>query len=104
MNLANCTPRDIALSIHLLSRCSFTPTRRHWNDIKHILCYLRETTNMGLFYSRESNLQLLGYVDVEYLSDAHKVRSQIGYVFNCNGTVICNGSHIIKSFRNICNS
>ena len=29
MYLANCTPRDIALSIHLLSQCSFTPTRRH---------------------------------------------------------------------------
>ena len=43
---------------------------------------------MGLFYSRESNIPLLGYVDAEYLSDAHKVRSQIRYVFNCNGTTI----------------
>ena len=54
MYLANCTPRDIALSIYLLSRCSFTPTQRHWNGIKHIFRYLRGTTDMGLFYSRES--------------------------------------------------
>ena len=43
---------------------------------------------MGLFYSKESKLQLLGYVDVGYLSDPHKVRSQTMYVFHCNGTAI----------------
>ena len=43
---------------------------------------------MGLFYSRESKQQLLGYVDAGYLSDPHKGRSQTGYVFNCNGIAI----------------
>ena len=43
---------------------------------------------MGLFYSRESKQQLLGYADVGYLSDPHKGRSQTGYVFNYNGTAI----------------
>ena len=75
MYLTNCTPLDIALFINLLAQCSSTPIRRHWNDIKHILRYLRETTNMGIFYLRESKLQLLGYVDAEYLSNPHKVRS-----------------------------
>ncbi|KAL6337693.1 hypothetical protein AAG906_037286 [Vitis piasezkii] len=60
----------------------------NWNNIKHILCYLRGTTNMSLFYSRESKQQLLGYADAGYLSDPHKGRSQTGYVFNCNGTII----------------
>ena len=43
---------------------------------------------MSLFYSKEFKQQLFGYVDSRYLSDPHKARSQIGYVFNCNGTVI----------------
>ena len=43
---------------------------------------------MSLFYSRESKQQLLGYADAGYLLDPHKGRSQIGYVFNCNGTAI----------------
>ena len=43
---------------------------------------------MSLFYLNELKLQLFGYVDAGYLSDPHKARSQIGYVFNCNGTVI----------------
>ena len=43
---------------------------------------------MGLFYSKESKHQLLGYADVGYLLDPHKAKSQIGYMFTCNGTAI----------------
>ena len=88
MYLANCTRPDIAFFVNLLARYSFAQTRRHWNGIKHILRYLRGTTDISLFYSRESKQQLLRYVDAGYFSDPHKGRSQTGYVFNCNGTVI----------------
>ena len=43
---------------------------------------------MGLFYSKESKQQLLGYADARYISDPHKAKSQTGYVFNCNGTIV----------------
>ena len=62
--LANCTCSNISFSINLLARYNSAPTRRHWNGIRHILHYLRETTYMGLFYLRESKQQLLGYADV----------------------------------------
>jgi hypothetical protein len=61
MYLANCTRPDIAFSVNLLARYSFAPTRRHWNGVKHVLRYLRGTTNMGLFYPKGSNSQLVGY-------------------------------------------
>ena len=75
MYLATCTRPDIAFPVNLLSRYSSAPTRRHWNGIKHILRYLKETYDMGLFYSKESKQQLLGYADAGYLSDPHKARS-----------------------------
>ena len=75
MYLVNCTHSDITFSINLLARYSFAPTRRHWNGIKHMLHYLHKTTNMDLFYSRESKQQLLGYADARYLSNPHKGRS-----------------------------
>ena len=78
----------LLLIVNLLARYSSAPTRRHWNGIKHVLRYLRGTTDMGLFYSNELKQKLLGYVDVGYLSDPHKARSQSGYVFNYNVTVI----------------
>ena len=63
MYLANCTHSDIAFSVNLLATYSSALTRRHWNGIKHILRYLRGTTDMSLFYSRESKQQLFGYAN-----------------------------------------
>ena len=88
MYLATCTRSDIAFPVNLLARYSSAPTRRHWNGIKHILRYLKGTSDMGLFYSKESKQQLLGYADLGYLLDPHKARSQTGYVFRCNRAAI----------------
>ncbi|XP_073049637.1 secreted RxLR effector protein 161-like [Primulina eburnea] len=86
--LSNCTRPDIAFSVNLLARYSSSPTRRHWNGVKHIFRYLRDTTNMRLFYSKKSNLSLIGYADAGYLSDPHQAKSQTGYVFTRGGTAI----------------
>ena len=55
MYLANCTRLNIAFAINLLVRFSSSPTRRHWNDIKHVFRYLRRTTNFCLFISEDQN-------------------------------------------------
>ena len=43
MYLANYTRLDITFSVNLLARYNSTPTKRHWNGIKHVLRYLRGT-------------------------------------------------------------
>ena len=88
MYLANCTRPDIAFSVNLLARYSSAPTLRHWKGVKHLLRYLRGTSDMGLFYSKVPKPELLGYTDAGYLSDPHKARSQSGYVFTCGNIVI----------------
>ncbi|KAK9150854.1 hypothetical protein Syun_009163 [Stephania yunnanensis] len=88
MYLANCTRPDIAFVVNLLARYSSSPTRRHWNGVKHIFRYLRGTSDMGLFYSRGVKLNLQGYADAGFLSDPHKARSQTGYVFTCGNTAV----------------
>jgi hypothetical protein len=55
MYLANCTRFDIVFLVNLLARYSLAPTRRHWNGVKHVLRYLRGTTDMRLFYPKGSN-------------------------------------------------
>ena len=76
MYLANYTRLDIAFSVNLLARYSSTPTKRHWNEIKHVLIYLCGTCDMGLFYSKTLEPQFFGYTDAGYLSDPHKAQSQ----------------------------
>ena len=88
MYLANYTRPDISFSVNLLARYNSAPTKRHWNGIKHILRYLRGTSDIGLFYSKTMEPQLLGYADAGYLSDPHKARSQTGYIFTYENTVI----------------
>ena len=88
MYLANCTRPDIAFSVNLLARYSSAPTLRHWNGVKHLLRYLRGTSDMGIFYSKVPKLELLGYTDAGYLSVPHKTRSQSGYVFTCGNAAI----------------
>jgi hypothetical protein len=88
MYLANRTRPDIAFLVNLLARYSSAPTRRHWNGVKHVLRYLRGTTNMGLFYSRCSNSQLVRYADASFLSDPLKGRSQTGYLLTYRNTTI----------------
>ena len=88
MYLTNCTRPNIAFPVNLLARYSFAPTQRHWNGVKHVLHYLRGMIDMGLFYPHCSNPQLVGYVDVGYLSDSHKGRSQTGYLFTYGNSAI----------------
>ena len=88
MYLSNTTRSDIAFAINLLARYNSSSTRRHWNGIKHILRYLKGTTDMDLFYSNSCSPNLVGYADAGYLSVPHKARSQTCYVFICGGTAI----------------
>ena len=88
MYLANGTRPDIAFAVNLLARFSSAPTKRHWNGIKRILRYLRGTIDLGLYFQKKQDLNIIGYTDAGYLSDPHNALSQTGYVFLSGGTAI----------------
>ncbi|KAL0402608.1 UNVERIFIED_CONTAM: Retrovirus-related Pol polyprotein from transposon TNT 1-94 [Sesamum latifolium] len=91
MYLANNTRPDIAFSVNLLARYRSTPTKRHWNGVKHMLHYLRGTSDMELYFERHEDAKatnLVGYSDAGYLSDPHKAISQSGYVYMYGRTAI----------------
>lgn len=71
MYLANYTCPDISFYVNLLTRYSFSPTQRYWNEVKHILRYHRGTIDMGLFYSRVHKLELVSYANANYLLDPY---------------------------------
>ena len=60
MYLATCTSPDIAFPVNLLTRYSFSPTQRHWNDIKHILRYLKGTSDMGSSIQKNQSNKIQG--------------------------------------------
>ena len=81
MYLANCTWPNIAFAVNLLARFSAKPTKWHWNGVKHILQYLKGTEDLELIYEVGEDSNVKGYVDVGYLSDPHKKKSQTCNVF-----------------------
>ena len=88
MYLTNSTRPDIAFVANLLARHSAEPTKCHWVGVKIVLRYLNGTRDLGLFYSKNQDLILLGYTDAGYLSDPHNGRSQTCFVFLQGGTTI----------------
>ena len=75
MHLANCTWPDIAFVVNFLARHSAAPTKRHWTGVKHILRYVNGTRDLVLFFQRNPDSNMIGYIDVGYLSDPHNGRS-----------------------------
>jgi len=67
MYMLNYTPLDITFAINLLTTYSSSPTQIYFNGMKHILCYLRGTIYIDLFYSKKFKSNLIGYIDAGYL-------------------------------------
>jgi hypothetical protein len=88
MYLANCTRPNIAFAVNLLARFNAKPTKRHWNDVKHILRYIKGTEDLRLFYKVGEDSNIKGYVDACYLFDPLKGKSQTCYVFLRQGATI----------------
>jgi hypothetical protein len=88
MYLANSTRSDIAFPVNLLARHSAAPTKRHYTGVKNIFRYLNGAKDLGLFFQRNADSNMIGYTDAGYLSDLHNARSQTGYVFlHCGATI-----------------
>jgi hypothetical protein len=61
----------------------------HWNVVKGILKYLRNTKDMDLVYGgNEEDLSIKGYVDASFDNDPDDSKSQTGYVFMLNGGAV----------------
>jgi len=67
MYLANNTRPNIEFVVNLLARHSAAPTKRHWVGIKMVFRCHNGTRDLGLFYSRNQDLVLLGYTNAGYL-------------------------------------
>jgi hypothetical protein len=83
------TRPDVSLALSLTTRYQSNLGISHWNVVKDILKYLRNTKDMVLVYcGNEEELSIKGYVDASFDTDPDKSMSQTGYVFILNGGVV----------------
>jgi hypothetical protein len=75
------TRPDITFVVSLISRYMEHPTEMHLQAAKRVLRYVKGTSNLGVFYKKEGNQELLGYTDSDYAGDQNDRKSTSGYVF-----------------------
>ena len=46
---------DLIFSVNLLSCFAHNPGKTHWNAIKHVLAYIKETIDYGITYKADSD-------------------------------------------------
>ncbi|GKB08801.1 hypothetical protein Tco_0837113 [Tanacetum coccineum] len=57
---------DIAFVTFVCARYQARPTKKHLKEVKRIFRYLRQSINMGLWYSKDSGFELIAYADADH--------------------------------------
>lgn len=58
---------DIVFSVGLCACFQTKPKESHLTVVKHIFRYIIDTTNVGLWYKKNLNLDLIAYCDYAYV-------------------------------------
>jgi hypothetical protein len=77
----NTTRPDIAFATQQLSQFMHAPTTVHYNAACRVLRYLKNNPGQGLFFSRDSTMQLIGYSDADWAGCMDTRKSISGYCF-----------------------
>lgn len=64
MYLVNTRP-EMCYAINQISQAMAKPTKLYWKVAKHVLRYLRGTTQYGLWYRKIEGEKLQGFTDVD---------------------------------------
>jgi hypothetical protein len=83
------TRPDIATAVGDCCRYVENPGRAHWQALKRIMRYLRGTPTASLVYSKDSEADLVCYVDADWAGDVDTRRSTTGYLFILCGAPVC---------------
>nr|GEX75824.1 retrovirus-related Pol polyprotein from transposon TNT 1-94 [Tanacetum cinerariifolium] len=54
------------------------PTEKHLKEVKRIFHYLRGTANTGLWYTKDSGFELIGFLDADYAGCKETFKSTSG--------------------------
>ncbi|GKB73262.1 hypothetical protein Tco_0934674 [Tanacetum coccineum] len=58
--------QDIVFETFICARYQARPTEKHLKEVKRIFRYLRQSINMGLWYSKDSGFELIVYADADH--------------------------------------
>eukprot|EP00253_Pinus_taeda_P003049 PITA_03049 len=87
MYLVNTRP-DLCFVVNQLSQATVQPTKPFWKAAKHVLRYLRGTTQYGLWYKQTEGVKLQGFMDADWAGSPLDRKSTSGGIFNLGSTAV----------------
>ena len=82
------TRPDIAYAVGIVSKFMHRPQVEHMVAVLRILRYLKGTSNKGVFYAKNDNLDLIGYTDADWAGDRDDRKSTSGYFTLVGGNLV----------------
>lgn len=79
--LATSSRPDISFAVNQVSRFLNNWTDEHWQAVKRIIRYLKQTVNYKIVYSKTAKIEVKGYTDADYAGCIETRKSTSGYVF-----------------------
>ena len=87
MYLVNPRP-DICYAVKNLSQAMVKPTKLFWKVGKHVLRYLKGTSEYGLWYKQMDAVKLHGFTDVDWAGNPMEKNRTSGGVFSIISTIV----------------
>jgi hypothetical protein len=75
-------------AVNQLSQAMVRPTKLFWKETKHVLWYLRGTTQFGLWYRWTEGVKLCGFTDADWVGSPSDRKSTSGGIFSVGSTVV----------------
>lgn len=85
--LAVTSRPDIAFAVSKLSQFNINPGKSHWIAAKRVLRYLKQTSNLGLYF-RSTPDDIKGFVDANWASNVDDRKSFTGYFFKLSNSAL----------------
>jgi hypothetical protein len=76
------TRPDLSYAVGMVSQFMQTPRKPHLDAVRRILRYIKHTLQCGIFYEVNSQLQIHGYMDVDWAGNVSDRRSTSGFMFS----------------------
>ena len=87
--LALGTRPDISYAVSTLSRYAADPGERHWNALKHLLRYLKGTSNYGIRFGKTGSVIFESFSDADWATNEDDRKSITGWFIRMAGGPLC---------------
>jgi hypothetical protein len=78
--LSIATRPDISYSVTTLSQYVNNYNQKHWEAVKHVMRYLQQTKDFGIFFSKSDRDLITGHCDADWAGDITDRKSLSGYL------------------------